>query len=87
MLLIAQAETNRKLEVAEAAINQKKEQSIEKGKIESDRNVRAVERGYYAAALLFPPIPAIALGLLVWILRLKDEYKDIAPSRRAPVGK
>ena len=87
MLLIAQAETTRKLEVAEAAINQKKEQSIEKGKIESDRNVRAVERGYYAAALLFPPIPAIVLGLLVWVLRLKDEYKDIAPSRRAPVGK
>ncbi len=87
MLLIAQAETTRKLEVAEAAINQKKEQSIEKGKIESDRNVRAVERGYYAAALLFPPIPAIVLGLLVWVLRLKDEYKDIAPSRRAPVAK
>ena len=87
MLLIAQAETTRKLEVAEAAINQKKEQSIDKGKIESDRNVRAVERGYYAAALLFPPIPAIVLGLLVWVLRLKDEYKDIAPSRRAPVGK
>ena len=86
-LLIAQAETTRKLEVAEAAINQKKDQSIEKGKIESDRNVRAVERGYYAAALLFPPIPAIVLGLLVWVLRLKDEYKDIAPSRRAPVGK
>ena len=87
MLLIAQAETTRKLEVAEAAINQKKEQSIEKGKIESDRNVRAVERGYHAAALLFPPIPAIVLGLLVWVLRLKDEYKDIAPSRRAPVAK
>ncbi len=87
MLLIAQAETTRKLEVAEAAINQKKEQSIEKGKIESDRNVRAVERGYYAAALLFPPIPAIVLGLLVWVLRLKDEYKDIAPSRRAPLAK
>ncbi len=87
MLLIAQAETTRKLEVAEAAINQKKDQSIEKGKIESDRSVRAVERGYYAAALLFPPIPAIVLGLLVWVLRLKDEYKDIAPSRRAPAGK
>jgi len=49
--------------------------------------VRAVERSYYAAALLFPPIPAIVLGLLVWMMRLSDEYKNIADSRRAPSRK
>lgn len=86
-LLIAQSEEQRKVEVAEANINQKKERSIEQAKIESDRSVRAVERAYYAAALLFPPIPAILLGLLVWLTRLKDEYKDITPSRRAPTKK
>lgn len=87
MLLIAQADEQRKVAVEEASINQNKERSIEQSKIESDRNVRAVERGYYAAALLFPPIPAIVLGILVWLFRLKDEYKDIAASRRAPVRK
>ena len=87
LLLIAQAEQQRKLEVEEVTINRNKERSIDQSKIESDRSVRAVERGYYAAALLFPPIPAIVLGILVWLMRLKDEYKEIAPSRRAPVKK
>jgi ABC-2 type transport system permease protein len=84
LLLIAQSEEQRKVAVEEASINQKKEKSIEQSKIASDRSVRAVERNYYAAALLFPPIPAILLGILVWMRRLNAEHKDIAASRRAP---
>ena len=87
LLLIAQADEQRRLAVEEASINQNKERSIEQSKIESDRNVRAVERSYYASALLFPPIPAIILGILVWMRRLNAEYKDIAASRRAPSRK
>ena len=86
-LQIAQAEEQRKVAVEEASINQNKERSIEQSKIASDRSVRAVERSYYAAALLFPPIPAIILGILVWMRRLNAEYKDIAASRRAPSRK
>ncbi len=84
-LQIAQAEEQRKVAVEEASINQNKEKSIEQSKIASDRSVRAVERSYYAAALLFPPIPAIILGILFWMRRLNSEYKDIAASRRAPL--
>ena len=84
LLLIAQSEEQRKVAVEEVSINQNKERSINKSKVASDRNVRAVERSYYAAALLFPPIPAILLGFLVWMLRLNDEYKSIAANRRAP---
>ena len=87
LLQIAQAEEQRKVAVEEASINQNKEKSIEQSKIASDRSVRAVERSYYAAALLFPPIPAIILGILVWMRRLNSEYKDIAASRRAPSRK
>jgi ABC-2 type transport system permease protein len=86
-LLIAQSEEQRKVEVEEVSINRNKERSIDQSKIESDRNVRTVERGYYAAALLFPPIPAIVLGIIVWLMRLRDEHKNIVPSRRAPAKK
>lgn len=81
-LLIAQQEENVKLEVEETTINRKKEQSIERSRKESDKNVRAVEQKYYALALAFSPIPAVVLGLVMWLLRTLGENKEIAPTRR-----
>lgn len=81
-LLIAQQEESRRLEVDEANINQLKEQQIDTSKTKMDRLTRQVKDRYYTMALLASPIPAILLGLLVWMMRLNNEQKDIAPNRR-----
>ena len=81
-LAIAMRDESIKFEVEEKKISQHKEESIERSKKESERNVRAVERMYYTGALIAAPIPAILLGLLMWVLRVAAENKDIAATRR-----
>jgi len=81
-LLIAQQEESVKLGVEETVINQRKEQSLEKSKTESDRSVREVEEMYKLFAVFASPIPAILLGVLMWTLRVAGENKEIAPTRR-----
>lgn len=81
-LSIAQQEERRRIEVEETIINQRKEQSIERSKVESDRKVRAVEGLYFWCALFASPIPAIVLGIAVLIMRLSNENSTIAPARR-----
>jgi ABC-2 type transport system permease protein len=79
---IAQANTQRKLAVEEANINQEKERKIEKSRIQTERSIRAIENRFYLFAAILPPIPAVVLGLLVWLKRLSEERKDIAATRR-----
>ncbi len=81
-LAIAQQTQQRKLAVEEANINQAKEQRIEKSRIQSERHIRSVENMFYLFAAAIPPIPAILLGLLVWMKRMSEESKDIATARR-----
>jgi hypothetical protein len=50
--------------------------------VESDRNVRAVEKQFYAAALILSPIPAILFGIIMLINRVAQENKVIDPARR-----
>lgn len=83
-LSVAQQEEQRRVEVEETIINQRKEQSIERSKIESERNVRAVEQMYYMGALIVSPIPAVLLGLIVLISRAAGENKTIKSTRRKP---
>lgn len=81
-VLLAQSEEQRRLEVREANINQEKEVKIDASRTKMDRLIRQVKDKYYAVALLASPIPAILLGLIVWMVRLNNEQKDIAPNRR-----
>jgi len=48
----------------------------------ADQQTRKVKDRYYAFALLAAPIPAIMLGLIVLLIRMNNEQRDIAPSRR-----
>ena len=82
-LMMAQQEESRRLEVEESNINQTKEKRIDASKTKMDRLTREVEGSYYTRSLLASPIPAILLGLLVWLIRQNNEQKDIAPTRRA----
>ena len=81
-LLIAQKELQRRLEVEEANINQAKEKRIDASKTKMDRQTRQVKDRYYTLALLAAPIPAIMLGLIVLLMRIMNEQKDITPTRR-----
>jgi ABC-2 type transport system permease protein len=81
-LMMAQQEESRRLEVEEANINQTKDKKIDASKTKMDRLTREVERSYYMRSLLVSPIPAIILGLMVWLIRKNNEQRDITPSRR-----
>lgn len=83
LLMIAESEQSRRLEVEEANINQKKEARIDAAKAKSDRSIRQVKDKYYTLALLVSPIPAMLLGLIVLMIRLSNEQRDISPARRA----
>jgi ABC-2 type transport system permease protein len=86
LIALAQENENRRLLVEEANIEQEKEKKVEAVKIKTEREIRAIEQGYSLRAVLLPPIPAIVLGLIVWFSRMKNEQKDIAPSRRRSSG-
>ena len=55
---------------------------IDASKNKTDRLTREVESSFYTRSLLASPIPAIMLGLLVWLFRKNNEQRDIAPTRR-----
>lgn len=80
--LIAQENQRRKLAVEEANINQDKEQKIQKSRVQTERGIRSIENRFYLFAAILPPIPAVLLGLIVWLKKLSEERKDIAATRR-----
>jgi len=81
-LAIAQEEENRKLAVQQAEIDQKKERTIDEIRARTERQVRQIEHRYYLLATLIPPIPAVVLGLLFYMMRLAKEKSEVPPSRR-----
>jgi ABC-2 type transport system permease protein len=81
-LSIARENQQRKLAVEEQNIEQEKEKQIEQSRVETEREIRAIENRFYVPAAAIPPIPAILLGLFVWMKRAAAERKDIAATRR-----
>jgi ABC-2 type transport system permease protein len=69
--------------VQKANIDREKQQKIDDAKNEAERQIRVTERQIMTRAVLIPPIPAIVLGLVVFLLRLGRERRSIAPDRRA----
>ncbi len=81
-LSAATANQSRMLEVERTNIEQQKEQQVEKSRIQSERKIRSIENLFYLFASAVPPIPAVVLGLIVWMRRLAAERNDIAATRR-----
>lgn len=81
-IAIAQQNQQRMLDVEKANIEQKKEQQVERSRIQTERKIRSIENMFYLFAAAVPPIPAVVLGLMVWMKRLAEERKDIAETRR-----
>lgn len=81
-LLIAQEEEQRRVSVEETNIERTKQTQIEKSRVRMERQVNSIEASFRRLALLFAPIPALLLGLAVWIKRLQDESRQVPESRR-----
>lgn len=76
-----QEEESRRLAIEEVEIENKKKQEIEKARNESERQIRSIEFNYSLLSVILPPIPALLVGLWVFLRRLADERRNINPDR------
>lgn len=72
---------NRKLLQREKEIEREKNETVRRVKMETEQDIRRIERGIWRWAVFIPPLPAIILGVIVLISRVVDERKGIASDR------
>ena len=82
MLKQAQEAEQQRLSLAEAQIEQRKNTEIRKIKANTNRQIQQLESNIRIWAVWLPPIPALLVGLLVFVNRLKTERKNVVASRR-----
>jgi ABC-2 type transport system permease protein len=80
----AQENERRRLEVEKAEIDNKKNKEIREFKDQSERQIRKIESGIRWMAILFPPIPALLLGMYVFSKRVREERQGIVSDRMVP---
>lgn len=83
MLANLQEVANRRLEVQKANIEDKKRKTVQESKAESEQSIRLIRNRVRWLAVLFEPMPAVALGLLVFSFRLRRENFGANPNRMA----
>lgn len=71
----------RKLTQREREIEREKNERIRKVRIETEQEVRRIEREVWRRAVLIPPLPAIILGLIIVFSRLFAERRGISSDR------
>ncbi|MBA62902.1 MAG: ABC transporter permease [Planctomycetaceae bacterium] len=82
LLQQAQEDEQQKFSLIQAQIEQKKNDTIRQIDMETNREVAAIESKHRRRAIWLPPIPAVLAGIVVLVIRLMNESKYIAPSRR-----
>ncbi len=83
MLSNLQAVESRKLEVEKAAIEDEKRKKLLESKANKEEEVRGIQNQVRAVAILFPPLPALFLGIGVFLTRLNRENQGANPNRLA----
>jgi ABC-2 type transport system permease protein len=83
MLANLQEVANRRLDVEKAKIEDEKRRKVQESKGEMERKVREIELGIKSFAILFPPLPALLLGVVVAWVRLGRENRGANPTRLA----
>ena len=83
LLDAAAREEERRLAIQEERERQKLQSAVAAAEDAKDRNVAAAETRFRRYAVALPPIPAIALGLGVLLIRLLKERRDVDPDRVA----
>lgn len=76
-----QQEESTRLLVLEADIQNKKTQQIEEAKSKSEQEIRNIEFVIGLGAVLLPPIPALLLGIFVYLNRVGNENRNIVADR------
>jgi len=62
-------------------INEEKESSISIEREKVEELISGIEDGYKVYAVIVPPIPALLLGIFVFVMRRRREYASISSSR------
>ena len=82
MLNQAQQAEQQRLNLAEAQIEQRKSNQIRKVNAKTNRQIQKLESTIRLWAVWLPPIPALCVGLFVFMSRLKVEKRNVVASRR-----
>lgn len=82
MLKQAQEAEQKKMSLAEAQIEQEKNEEIQKIRAVTNRQIESLESSIRSWAVWLPPIPALVVGAIVFGRRLRNERKTLIDSRR-----
>lgn len=77
---------NRRLEVEKQRIDDEKESRVEKSKATMESSIRSIQKRIRVLAVLLPPVPALLIGLLVFMARIKREGMGYLAHAPAPQG-
>jgi len=82
MLRQAQISEQQRLSLHEAQIEQDKNRRIREIQADTKRKVQALESSIRFWAVVLPPLPALALGIYVFFIRISAENESVPGSRR-----
>jgi ABC-2 type transport system permease protein len=81
MIANVQSVENRRLQVARTTIEDEKQRQIEASRADMENSIRGIQNTIKLMAVALPPIPALALFLLVAVRRLARERIGVSPDR------
>lgn len=82
MIEQAQEAEQQRLNLAEAQIEQRKNDEIRKIRAQTNRQIRSLESRIRAWAVWLPAIPATCVGAFVFFQRMQAEQRNVTDSRR-----
>lgn len=71
----------RQLEVREVEIKNDKNKKVRLSKDKTEREIRTIENSIRLLAIVWPPVPALLLGIFVFAARVREERQGVLPDR------
>ncbi len=81
--IVEQAEIQRRIEVTRANIEQEERQQIRQAELETEKRIEQIQNGVRAMAVTLPPMPALILGMFVFVWRISRENRGANVKRLA----